>query len=896
MRPEGPPEGPESRSMSKTRPGQMTVLLPLVITASILIFFVILTTAGRLAGVNSRTGRKEIREQVNSGKQRRIDSLLPKSAGNQPRRSVVLASPAQLDPSDSEDDDLIDIPEDLAAAAGAPPPPNPAPPPTQPRDPQAVPNTTTVQPSPAQAIAPARPAKRKKVAALGVPDGCQRPTVEGEQLGVLKSLGGLEFKSWAYVPPDLRDGKNYVTCYICEHNGNSDHANITRARNWDRSCFTIHEASAGHKAALAQCKQAHDQQLANKEMSLGELGDEALFALFVNAYIVSFHAMPFTHYRVINQTMHFLKTPNVTSLYNDERALGRLSGCLLLVHQQAQADRMNAATFIGIQMDEATCIAGESHSAVCVTYDDPETGKLYDEFFALVKLEGWTGQAMFEACAGAFEERGVALPDKLASFSGDGAAAVSSENKGVFGYFRRQVNSLVFGVHCASHRVALAVKDAGTHRNSSKQLRSAVDSVDRLIRSAHSIFARSPKRILEFQDLAASMCALVKTPKVYVVCRWSSRYRCVKESLSQLAPFMSFLIGDSADAAVQRRTAAAQAVHDHVMARTTGATTAEPPVQHTAAPAAAVPAAAAPAAAAPAAAAPAGIMHQWVPAIATATITQPPAYNNTIPQHQPAPLLAIYPALANALAARPLAFSLYNELLACTTPQQVMKTLEQRTVALGLPAQAGMQMAVQRPDMFADFYVTTLARLQQFHQLQPQLYPAPQPMNGMVMPHPPPAPPPPPAAPPLPNQTAADGAGPTAVRGGQRRGVPWARVAHTGDSDDEYVPSDGELEAAEQDFDSDYDEREPESKRKVFRDLYGKLTEYMPLAFFHFMCDALEIADTALKLMQVKEFKFGDIAGTVEACRQRLHTSFIEVAPGQYRTPALPSQTMRGES
>ncbi|GLC46461.1 hypothetical protein PLESTM_001878000 [Pleodorina starrii] len=216
-----------------------------------------------------------------------------------------------------------------------------------------------------------------------------------------------------------------------------------------------------------------------------------------------------------------------------------------------------------------------------------------------------------------------------------------------------------------------------------------------------------------------------------------------------------------------------------------------------------------------------------------------------------------------------------------------MKTLEQRTVALGLPAQAGMQMAVQRPDMFADFYVTTLARLQQFHQLQPQLYPAPQPMNGMVMPHPPPAPPPPPAAPPLPNQTAADGAGPTAVRGGQRRGVPWARVAHTGDSDDEYVPSDGELEAAEQDFDSDYDEREPESKRKVFRDLYGKLTEYMPLAFFHFMCDALEIADTALKLMQVKEFKFGDIAGTVEACRQRLHTSFIEVAPGQYRTPAL---------
>lgn len=114
------------------------------------------------------------------------------------------------------------------------------------------------------------------------------------------------------------------------------------------------------------------------------------------------------------------------------------------------------------------------------------------------------------------------MPEKLASFSGDGAAAVSSEKKGVFGFFRQQVNSLTFGVHCASHRFALAVKDAGTHRNSSKQLRSAVDSVDKIIRAAHSVFAKSPKRVLEFEELAANMCAVVKTPKVYVATRYTA--------------------------------------------------------------------------------------------------------------------------------------------------------------------------------------------------------------------------------------------------------------------------------------------------------------------------------------------------------------------------------------
>ena len=68
-----------------------------------------------------------------------------------------------------------------------------------------------------------------------------------------------------------------------------------------------------------------EQREPNREMSLGDIGEEALFALFVNTYIVSFHAMPFTHFRVINQAMRFLKTPNLSTLYQDERALGRFA-------------------------------------------------------------------------------------------------------------------------------------------------------------------------------------------------------------------------------------------------------------------------------------------------------------------------------------------------------------------------------------------------------------------------------------------------------------------------------------------------------------------------------------------------------------------------------------------
>ncbi|PNG76314.1 hypothetical protein TSOC_015375, partial [Tetrabaena socialis] len=78
-------------------------------------------------------------------------------------------------------------------------------------------------------------------------------------------------------------------------------------------------------------------------------------------------------------------------------------------------------------------------------------------------------------------------------------------------------------------------------------------------------------------------------------------------------------------------------------------------------------------------------------------------------------------------------------------------------------------------------------------------------------------------------------------------------------------------------------------EKKVFVDLHSRLTDYKTLAFFHFMCDALNMTDAVFKLMQVQQFKFSDVANTVRAVQSCLSDAFVTVAPGQYTTPILSS-------
>lgn len=106
--------------------------------------------------------------------------------------------------------------------------------------------------------------------------------------------------------------------------------------------------------------------------------------------------------------------------------------------------------------------------------------------------------------------------------------------------------------------------------------------------------------------------------------RWASRYRCIKESIPQLPVFLSFLAGDSADVAQQRRINAAGAVNGMIMARTTGAAALVPSIQVAAAPAVGTPITAAPTTAVPAAANP---MQPWT--TTTAPTAVPAAANTT---------------------------------------------------------------------------------------------------------------------------------------------------------------------------------------------------------------------------------------------------------------------------
>ncbi|EFJ40997.1 hypothetical protein VOLCADRAFT_107895 [Volvox carteri f. nagariensis] len=488
-------------------------------------FTCILSGRGRSKSTLSRSGRAATLRDVRAGKQCTLADLLPRQ---QPDVNDLGSPAAGL-----EDD--FQTAEALSPLHDSPSPPPPVPIPPPPPIPVAnedntrqqalgsakkrrkvvVPSAPTgpaepatdADPGPSTAITTAatKTPSRLRVSRRELQpflEGCEHPEIPGEDKGFLAQAGGEEFSSWAYSKNQRgtqRDGKVYftATCWHCSWHQKKEF-NLVRCE-WDRSAFTHHERGEKHSKAVTAYKDRRAQETQQQLMaSITQIGDEALMALFGAAYTVVATGMPFTHYDKLCELLLFANAPNITTKYDDPRALGRFTACLHDYYEGEQTKRLKNATFIGIQMDESTCIAGESHAAICVIYDEPSTGTIFKEYFGLVKLSGWTGRDLYDACSGEFRRRGVDLEKKLVSFSGDGCSAVASEKKGVFGFFRKEVNSACYGIHCASHRLALCVKDAGTKRTSPKMLRDTVAAIDAVIRAAHKVFSKSPKRWLNY--------------------------------------------------------------------------------------------------------------------------------------------------------------------------------------------------------------------------------------------------------------------------------------------------------------------------------------------------------------------------------------------------------------
>ncbi|EFJ44405.1 hypothetical protein VOLCADRAFT_106383 [Volvox carteri f. nagariensis] len=368
-------------------------------------FTCILSGRGRSKSALSRSGRAATLRDVWAGKQRTLADLLPKQ---QPDVNDLEAPAAGLE----VDSQTAEVLSPLHHSPSPPPPvPIPPPPPipvanednteqqalgpAKKRRKVVVPSAPTgpaepathADPGPSTAIATAatKMLSRLRVSRRELqpfPEGCERPEIPGEDKGFLAQAGGEEFSSWAYFKNQRgtqRDGKVYftATCWHC---------------SWHQK----------------------------KEFNLVHYWDEALMALFGAAYTVVATGMPFNHYDKLCELLLFANAPNITTKYDDPRALGRFTACIYDYYQGEQTKRLKNATFIGIQMDESTCIAAESHAAICVIYDEPSTGTIFEEYFGLVKLSGWTGRDLYDACSGEFRRRGVDLEKKLVSFSGDG--------------------------------------------------------------------------------------------------------------------------------------------------------------------------------------------------------------------------------------------------------------------------------------------------------------------------------------------------------------------------------------------------------------------------------------------------------------------------------------------
>ena len=162
--------------------------------------------------------------------------------------------------------------------------------------------------------------------------------------------------------------------------------------------------------------------------------------------------------------------------------------------------RVKQADFISIAVDESTDRKDRAQMSVYVRYFDIVIQQFCEELLALLELRDYiTGEKIFECLTNFFEENGIDTR-KICMLVTDGAPAMVSEKKGLFGRMKTILPHLQ-SLHCIIHQSVLCSKLNG-------ELETTMDVIIKIvnmIRSTSSLQHRLFKQLLEdnaeFDDL-----------------------------------------------------------------------------------------------------------------------------------------------------------------------------------------------------------------------------------------------------------------------------------------------------------------------------------------------------------------------------------------------------------
>ncbi|XP_052222662.1 zinc finger protein 862-like isoform X2 [Dreissena polymorpha] len=233
--------------------------------------------------------------------------------------------------------------------------------------------------------------------------------------------------------------------------------------NFRHSAIVDHEKSTPHEKALRMSKTT---PLTPSELKTTEAGNalkmlqaaerNKLCYLFRNVHAIAKNNRPISDYKWLCE-LDIAKQIEIGSTYINDHAAVNFIHHIAKVELSHTEKQCKAVPFLSFLMDGTTDISGSEQETLYLRYS--KTGNVTERFLNTSSPKSTTSADLYDHVIDVLKQTNIDK-DKLVGMGTDGASNMTGSRTGLSTLMKQRINSELVNVHCLSHRLELAFRDA----------------------------------------------------------------------------------------------------------------------------------------------------------------------------------------------------------------------------------------------------------------------------------------------------------------------------------------------------------------------------------------------------------------------------------------------------
>lgn len=372
----------------------------------------------------------------------------------------------------------------------------------------------------------------------------EMPTVENASSSGLRPTHGSSGKrkfqrAWLDIFPWLAYDSDRAKCTICaKYPQNSDPKWVAGfSGSMKKETFVFHGKSLVHMDNLTRFEVESEPGKAPLAKCIKKIESsmfEHLTTLFNIAYFIGINEKPFTDFPKQVALATKLGVNVETKQYVNDKNCQVFINFIAKQLQEDVVQKLKNAQCFSILIDGSTDRSAEEHVIVYARYVCE--GEIREDLLGLVPLESGRAESYFTAVTGLLDNLGLDWRREkyMVSVGTDGASSMIGSKSGFVLRLKEEAPHLI-SIHCAAHRLQLAILDAA---NSIPYL----EKLDETVKNIYKFYKRSSKRLHELKNTAKTLeSEIVKLRNIHNV-RWlCSKSDALKALRRDLVPLVIHL-------------------------------------------------------------------------------------------------------------------------------------------------------------------------------------------------------------------------------------------------------------------------------------------------------------------------------------------------------------------